>query len=155
MSRTGHRVIGIGNAERGDDGAGHLVAQQLLAAKLPHGQVIVTVGDGTALMEAWKGADIVMVIDAVHSGAKAGTVYRWDAHRNPIPSRFFPASTHAFGLAEAIELARALHQLPPRLIIYGIEGRQFTLGQRPSPEVVVAAKKVARQVQAELRRLDR
>jgi hypothetical protein len=35
---------------------------------------------------------------------------------------------HHFGLAEAVELARVLDRLPPRLWIYGIEGRQSEQG---------------------------
>ena len=36
------------------------------------------------------------------------------------------SSTHALGLAEAMELARALGRLPP-VIVYGIEGKTFEI----------------------------
>jgi hypothetical protein len=40
-----------------------------------------------------------------------------------------------FSVAEANELARILCRLPERLRVYGIEGQQFDLGARFSPEV--------------------
>ena len=60
-------------------------------------------------------------------------------------------STHHFGLAEAVELARALDRLPPRLWIYGIEGKQFEQGSVPSPEVTQAIEKVAERIASQCR----
>jgi hydrogenase maturation protease len=70
-------------------------------------------GDGAALMEVWRGEETVIIIDAVKSGALPGTIRRFDARAQPIPKDAFRCSTHAFGVAEAIELARALARLPP------------------------------------------
>ena len=55
----------------------------------------------------------------------------------------FRTSTHAFGVAEAVRLARVLDLMPGRPLIYGIEGRRFDLDIAPSIEVVVAAENVA------------
>ncbi|MFN4152349.1 MAG: hypothetical protein ACK4IX_15520, partial [Candidatus Sericytochromatia bacterium] len=49
--------------------------------------------------------------------------------------KFFNYSTHAFSLAESIELSRVLGELPDNLIIYGIEGKNFSTGQNVSKEV--------------------
>ena len=49
-----------------------------------------------------------------------------------MPSR---GSTHALGVAEAIELGRALGRLPRRLLVFGIEGGSFDAGAGLSPEV--------------------
>ena len=46
----------------------------------------------------------------------------------PLPAHFAHTSTHAFGVAEAIELARALRQLPSSLVVYGVEGTTFEPG---------------------------
>ena len=107
-------------------------------------------GEGAALIELWQGADTVILIDAVHSGAKPGTIHRLDAHAQPIAKRFFRLSTHAFGLAEAVELARALGRLPPRLIVYGVEGKSFEAGVGLSPGVAAAAQEVVERVLGEL-----
>ncbi len=128
-------VIGIGNPYRSDDGAGIAVAKQFADQAPPGVKVIEESGEGTALIEAWKGAPSVILIDAIQSGAPPGTIHRLDANAEKIPARFFRHSTHAFRVTEAVELARTLHQLPPRLIIYGIEGQNFAAGDQLSPHV--------------------
>ena len=143
-------IMGVGNALRSDDAVGVQVARRLKAAGLKHARILVQTGEGAALLEAWKGADHVIVVDAVQSGAPPGTIHRLEAHDQPIPSRFFHYSTHAFSLAEAIELGRVLNQLPARLLIYGVEGKNFDSGDQVSQEVAIAADQVVKQVLEEL-----
>ncbi len=139
-------VIGVGNTYRGDDGVGMEVVR-LLQKRVPASVTTIEAsGEGTTLLEAWKGAATAILVDAIQSGAAWGTIHRLDASIEPIPSRFFHHSTHAFGLAEAVELARALNQLPPRLVVYGIEGRRFSVGRELSREVEQAASVVVGQV---------
>jgi len=128
-------VIGVGNLYRRDDAAGLLVAQRLRHKAPGHVTVIEQVGELTALLETWKDAHIVVLIDAVLSGADAGTIHRLDAQAGAIPQEIFRYSTHAVSVAEAVELARALGQLPPKLVVYGIEGKDFGAGLGLSPEV--------------------
>ena len=143
-------VIGLGNDFRRDDGAGRVAARMIASAHADGVRVIEASGEGAALMDAWRDAESVVLIDAVHSGAAPGTIHRLDARAQPIPSNFFHYSTHAFSVAEAVELARALDQLPPRLIVFGIEGKDFSSGEDLSPEVAAAVEEVARQVKGEL-----
>lgn len=114
------------------------------------GSVIEHTGDGAALMELWKDADSVVVIDAVLSGAAPGTVSRFDAALRPLPALMFRDSTHAFGLAEAVELSRALKQLPRRLIVYGVEAKNFEAGTNLSPAIEFALPTVVERVLQEL-----
>lgn len=86
-------------------------------------------------MDSWQGHDRVCVVDAVSSGAPPGSIHRMDASKEPIPSKFFSCSTHDFGVAEAIEMARALDQLPRQLQLFGIEGENFQPGEMLSAEV--------------------
>lgn len=144
-------IIGLGNEYRRDDAVGLIVARRVKDAAPEHARVLEQSGEGAGLMESWKDADAVILIDAVHCGAKPGTLHRLDAHTQPIPTRFFHYSTHAFSVAEAIELARVLGQLPPRLILYGIEGKTFEAGLGLSPEVEKAAQKVVGRVLGDLR----
>jgi hydrogenase maturation protease len=132
-------IIGIGNDYRSDDAVGLLVARALQARKLPRVSIQEATGEGTALLEAWKGAGSVILIDAVTSQSPAGTIHQLDAQTGPISPEFFALSTHAFGVAEAIELARVLGNLPQHLVIYGIEGKRFVAGVGLSPEVERAA----------------
>jgi len=135
-------IIGIGNVFRGDDGVGILTARKIRERKLSGIQTIEESGEGTSLIDAWKDRGTVIIIDAVSSGTKPGTIHSFDAAAQQIPTRFFHYSTHAFSLAEAIELARVLNRLPERLFVYGIEGKNFDAGSGLSPEVKKAGNEV-------------
>jgi hydrogenase maturation protease len=107
------------------------------------------------LIDAWEGADSAVVIDAVASGAEPGTLHRFDASAEAVPTRFFRSSTHAFGVGEAIELARALGKLPRRVVVYGVEGGEFAAGGQLSPSVAAAVEPAAKAVLEDLARLMR
>jgi hydrogenase maturation protease len=121
-------VIGVGNEYRSDDAAGLVVARRLRQLSLGNVTVIEASGEGTDLMESWKGADTVIIVDAASSGAKPGTIHRIDARAQRIPTGLLRYSTHAFSVGEAVELARAMNRLPPRMVVYGIEGERFDEG---------------------------
>ena len=72
------------------------------------------------------------------SHEKAGKVHYLQAAADHIPSDFFKYSSHAFSLAEAVEMARVLDQLPSQLTVYGIEGNDFDHGEGLSPAVLIA-----------------
>jgi hydrogenase maturation protease len=140
------RIIGIGNDCRGDDGVGLVVARLLAARALAGVEVLEQTGDGAALLELWRGAQAVLLIDAMVSGNRAGTVRRFAVHEQPIPAFFRRTSSHAFGVAEAIELARSLGQLPAHMALYGIEAQRVAAGMALSPAVERAAHRVAARV---------
>lgn len=145
-------LIGVGNEFRGDDAVGLLIARRLTEMNLPGVTVRELSGEGAALMEAWQGADAVFLFDAVFTGKKpAGTIYRMDAHAQTIPADFFHYSTHRFGAAEAVELARELGQLPLRLIIFGVEGEDFDYGAKLSPAVEKTLPEVINQIATDLK----
>jgi len=139
-------VIGIGNPYRSDDAAGLIVARRLKEQPTNSCEVHERAGEGTALMELWKGAQRVVVIDAVESGAVSGKIHRLQANLEPLPAPMFRDSTHAFGLVQAVELSRALHQLPANLLIYGIEGENFEAGSEPSRAVRTAIDDLVREL---------
>ena len=65
----------------------------------------------------------------------SGAIHRLDARTGPVPARFHLRSSHAFGVAPGIELARALSRLPRRLTLYAIEAGSFDTGAEPTPGV--------------------
>ncbi|MFQ5583503.1 MAG: hydrogenase maturation protease [Calditrichia bacterium] len=132
-------VIGIGNEFRSDDGIGPFIIRKLRRYKLPAVTLLEMSGEGSALMDAWKDFSRVYIFDAVKSGVQPGTVFRFNALEEKIPQYFFNYSTHNFSLAEAIELGRVLENLPPYLIVYGIEGENFGEGKHLSEKVKKAA----------------
>lgn len=147
-------AIGVGNAWRRDDGVGPFVAERLAALGLPELAVTRASGEGASLIEAMSAAPRVWLFDAVASGAEPGTVHRLDAVARPVPQGFFSYSTHAFSVAEAIELARALGRLPAECRLYGIEGADFGSGQGLSAPVAAAAEAVVEEVRTLLTRED-
>jgi hydrogenase maturation protease len=141
-------VIGVGNAWRNDDRAGLEVARLLQG--MDGAEVLEREGEPTSLIDSWQGASAVWLADAVSSGAQPGTVHRHDASAEPLPARLYDTSTHHVGLAEAVELARALGRLPERVVVFGIEGASFATGERLSPEVQAAAARVAEAIREEV-----
>jgi hydrogenase maturation protease len=139
-------IIGIGNEYRNDDGVGLVIAKAIREKKLPSVTVKEESGEGAALMEVWQGFENVIIVDAVSSGTKPGTIFKMEANKEIVPAKFFHYSTHAFSLAEAIELARTMNTLPPRLLVYGIEGANFTAGVDISPLVKESASQVIDQI---------
>ena len=77
------------------------------------------------------------------SGADPGTVFRFEAHKKPIPACLFHYSTHDFNIADTIELARLLGKLPPKVMIFGIEGADFGHGEGLSEDMAAAIERVA------------
>ena len=148
-------VIGVGNPSRSDDRAGLQVARRLREhvsdGTAGNCRIVECSGEATALMAAWANARAVIIADAVLSGASPGTVHRLDAAAEPVPASFSTRSTHSFGLAQAIELARALGQLPQRIVIYGIEGASFDHGEELSPQVAAAMPRAVDRILAEIR----
>lgn len=136
MSESSPLVVGIGNAFRSDDGVGPFVAEALAAKGVP---AHVHAGDGTGLMDLFEAHDALVLIDATRSGAEPGTMIVLDAASERLPADFFHYSTHRFGLAEAVETARALGTLPAHLTVYGVEGGEFGAGTELSGAVKNAA----------------
>ena len=144
-------LIGVGNGWRGDDGAGLAVARRVRELAPDGVEVREVEGDATALVDAWSGAEHVVVVDAAQSGAAPGTVRRFDAGSQPLPVRSLRSSTHAFGVSDAVELARSLGRLPGRLEVYAIEGASFVAGDRLSPSVERAVAALAGELGASRR----
>jgi len=136
-------VIGAGNDLRRDDAAGLDAARLARAAGVDAREAR---GDLSGLADAWSGTDRVILVDAVRSGAPPGTIHRFDATASPLPAVFARGSTHAFGVPEAVELARALGRMPRSLVVYGIEGSDFAHGNGMSPEVERAVEKAAARI---------
>ncbi len=115
-----------------------MTAARKLGRLFSGARVYESCGDPASLIDAWHADDIVIAIDAVTTGGKPGTIHRFDAVAKPLPAEFFRTSTHILGLAEAVELARALSRLPHQLIFYGIEAKSVEPGAEISPEATAA-----------------
>ncbi|HXR11344.1 MAG TPA: hydrogenase maturation protease [Gaiellaceae bacterium] len=143
-------VIGVGNELRGDDAVGLAVVRALSGTVPEDVAVVECEGEPVSLLSAWEGHARAIVVDATQSGSEAGTIRRIVAQDGPLPPSLAGSSTHLLGLADAIELARALHRLPEVTVVYGIEGASFDTGTGLSAPVAAAAERVAAAIRHEL-----
>ena len=143
-------VLGIGNTERGDDAVGREVVRLLRGVLPEHVAVEEQEGEAAALALRLEGVAAAYLVDASLSGAPPGTIRRFDATAAPLPQHEFGLSTHGLGLASAVELARALGQLPPRCIVYAVEGASFERGAGLSPTVADAVARLAKRLAEEI-----
>ena len=139
-------LIGIGNEYRCDDSLGLHVARALKKRHLVDTIVVESSGDGAELIEMFKSVRMAILIDAVSSGGNPGSIYQFNVHDQPLPAKLSFQSTHAFGVGEAIELARILGQLPSKLIVFTIEGENFSAGIGLSSKVESSVQKVVEMV---------
>ncbi len=146
-------VIGVGNEHRGDDAFGLLVARALRSRVSASVHIIEHHGEGASLLEAWQGFPCVIIIDAIQSGTESEAPVRIDAIQTKIPTSLFHHSSHQFGVAEAIETARALKRLPERLLVFGAVAESFELGKSISKSMSLQVEQVAELIMAELDKL--
>ncbi len=140
---TGTLIIGIGNRFRGDDALGCILADQLKE----HGfNAMEHSGEPASLMDAWQGYDPVILIDCVFSGAAPGTIHHFDLQQDKLPADFAKPTTHAVGIAEAVEFARVLGKLPPHIEFYGVEGAAYESGESLTPAVKKAAEELKEKI---------
>ena len=133
-------IIGVGHADRQDDGVGPFVAWSLRRRGLP---AIVHEGDGTGLLDLWEARPACIVIDAISGGPAPGTMRVFTEFDDPGFARAgFVHSTHRLGVPEAVALGRALDRLPQRLIVIGIAGTAFGFGDALSAPVARTAKRL-------------
>ena len=141
-------IIGVGNPDRGDDGAGQAVVAALrarLGGRADNGgpTLIEHNGESTSLIETMQDFEQVVIIDAADFGASPGSHRRFDAREAALPSELEEISSHGFGVPQAIELARALGTLPKYCSVYAIQAASFEAGASLSPAVAAATETVA------------
>ena len=144
-------VIGVGNEFRRDDGAGPAVVTSL-QGRVPAGvELVLTDGEPARLIEAWTGAALAVVVDAVRADPpRPGRVHRFLLDR-PLAGPTRTASSHGFGLDDAVRLALALDRMPGRLVVHAVEAADLSQGQGLTPLVAAAVDDLARAVLSDVR----
>ena len=143
-------VIGIGNPFRNDDGIGPAVAAQIEEQRLPGVRVVISDGEPAGLLEAWAGAGLAVVVDAIHRvPASPGSIHRLTAGQ--LEACGTAASSHGLGVPDALRLGRALGRLPRRVVILAVEAADTGAGTELSKPVATALPEVVAAVMAELK----
>lgn len=135
----------------GDDAVGPLCAAALEERRIP---AVVLAGSASELLEAWREARHVIVVDALTTGARPGTLHRMTMGEPSFRPEAARSSQRGPGLAQAVRLGASLRCLPDSLVLLGLEGGDFEWASTPSREVSAAmpalVEAVARQWQAML-----
>ena len=136
-------MIGVGNEFRHDDGAGPQLVGWLREHAPPGVELRLSDGDPAGMIEAWEGAALAVVVDAVRAEpAVPGRLHRLVLTRGgPAPEG--AVSSHGLGLGEAIGLATALGRMPDRLIVHAVEAGDVSHGVGLTPAVADAVTRLA------------
>ncbi|MEX2492247.1 MAG: hydrogenase maturation protease [Nitrospirales bacterium] len=148
------KIIGLGNPFMGDDAVGVLVARQLQPYSSAHVSILEGGSAGLSLLHDMEETDTLILIDAVHSHSKAGTIVRFTLPQDLENIRKLAwgasaSSTHAFGLAEALTLAQTLKVLPAHVVLFGIELEHLQQGHALSLPVSKAMTTVVNRIAVE------
>jgi hydrogenase maturation protease len=143
-------VIGIGNPFRNDDGIGPAIASQIEEQRLPGVRVVISDGEPAGLLEAWAGADLAVVVDAIRlAPASPGRIHRLTTGQ--LEAYGTAASSHGLGVPDALRLGRALGRLPGRVVIFAVEAADTGAGTELSKPVAAALPEIVAAVMTELK----
>jgi hydrogenase maturation protease len=140
-------VIGIGNEFRRDDGIGPAVVDALRRLNTENVDLRTVSDDPAALLDAWDGAELVVIVDATAGeGALAGRLRRWTPDQTPPAA----VSSHALDLSAVYALGRTLGRTPQRLVVFTVDAADIGHGVGLSPAVAAAVPQAAAAVVAEI-----
>ena len=148
------RVLGLGNLLCGDDGVGVAAVHQLLEHwQVPEDEAAILDGGtlGMALLAHLEDAREVILLDAVHADAPAGSFVRLEGDEVE-PAVRQRLSVHQVGVADLLDALRLLGEWPERLVLLGVVPLDLDLHVGLSPEVAAALPRLEREAVDELRR---
>jgi hydrogenase maturation protease len=127
-------VIGLGQRAAGDDAVGLAVLEHLRQVGAPPGIELVEAAEATALIELLQTRRPVVVVDAVLDRRRPGDVVELaEEELAALAEEPRVTSTHGVGVAQAIQLARALGPggVSPHITIVGVtiaQPQRYTTG---------------------------
>jgi len=149
-------IISLGHRYRGDDGFGPRVLDLLRQRLGDRADYLESRGDSAALLSAWRGVDLAVLIDAMRAPNLAdGTVVEIDGLEDDLPPAVSLTSSHSLNLAESLELGRLLGSLPRRLHIVAVAASHFQAGELLQAPVAAAVGRVAESISGLLANADR
>jgi hydrogenase maturation protease len=143
-------VIGIGNEFRRDDGVGPVVADELATRNIPGVRAMTAIGEPGAILDAWTGARLAVVVDAATgNGVMPGRIRRWTPGDE---AEHAVVSSHALGLPQTYALGQALGRIPQKLVVFTVDVADVGHGVALTPEVAAAVPVMLEAILAELQR---
>ena len=148
-------VIGCGNPNRTDDGAGlHVIRILRQNAELSSRSDVMLLDagtDGIAVMFAARGCTSLIVVDCCKTGAEPGTMFEIPGHELESPHQ--PTlSLHDFRWEHAVYAGRQMYReaFPKDVTAFLIEARSLEFGLALSADITVAAEKVAQKIETRI-----
>jgi hydrogenase maturation protease len=139
------RVIGVGQADRGDDAVGLTVAEFLRANESDDIDVVFGAADAAALLAQLEGFVGVVAVDCASGGGAPGTILRLHGDTASWPPKR-ATSSHGNALADALALGAALDSLPRQVSVFAVVGENFDIGEPLSAAVSKAVPELVHQV---------
>ena len=148
-------IIGCGNPNRGDDGAGPAVVRALAARGMssdPDVRLLDAGTDGMGVMFAARGCRRLAIVDACRSGSQPGTVFEVPGEELARPHAR-ALTLHDFRWDHALHAGRKMfgRDFPLDVKVFLIEARSVDFGVGLSPGVAQAADQVAERLETWLK----
>lgn len=128
-------VIGIGNLLRTDDGVGiHVV--NLLKELYPKVDTLDAAMGSIEIIEAMRGYERAIIVDAIETGAEPGTIFRVNFTGGEKP--LVVTHSHGTDLVTTLNLGQRLYpdEMPREIIIIAVEAEDTTtINDIPTPKV--------------------
>jgi hydrogenase maturation protease len=140
-------VIGVGNILMKDEGVGVHSLKKLETLKLPNNVELYE--GGTRILDilpSLEGVDLIIIIDAVKSSKKPGTVNLFEVELSKNGNSKEIISLHEMDLISSIKFAKQIYDLPGKIIIIGIEPKEVDVGIEMTEEVTEAIPEVIEKV---------
>lgn len=144
-------VVGCGNTNRRDDGAGPEVVRALRARGLESDRVkLLDAGaDGMAVMFAARGCATLIVVDAANNGAESGAIF--EVPGGEVERAYAPGlNLHDFRWDAALHAGRRIFReaFPTDVTVLLIAAQDFGFGLGLSDPVARAARQVVDRIEA-------
>jgi len=145
-------VLGIGNVLLTDEGIG-VRALNELERRYTFPENVELLDGGTAgieLLRHIRNRDYLIIMDAMKFNQEPGTVTRVEG--NDVPAAFRTRiSPHQLGLSDLLAAAMLTDELPPNLVLFGVEPENLDIGLNLTDTVEASVEKLTGAIIDELR----
>lgn len=142
-------LVGIGNKNRCDDAIGLLIAEKIKSRNYNNVDVIFDSGNLLNLLDILPQYNPIIFVDAITSNKNYGSLIKIDCNKKEIPKYIF-TSSHLIGISQFIRLAKMLNKFPQNCILFGIEGKNFSFGEKISEEIITKTDFYIKEIEKEI-----
>lgn len=144
-------VLGIGNLVMSDDGVGVRVVQELQRSyRFPENVNVVDGGTlGLDLLPLLEDATHLILVDAVETGEKPGSLVRLTGQELPIALQT-KLSPHQMGLKDLLAVSELMGHSPGEMVLIGVQPGSVEMGAELTAEVEAMLEEITAKVLLEL-----